>query len=120
MTEKVELKPCPFCGKEPTRRNSVQLLPTKPDDYVYCETETCPIERKPISIPEWNTRAAASAQPATARIIEINEGDSEEGEYPYLEFEVEAEVVDPPKTPATRESTGADQNADQTKSNNAD
>ena len=58
--------------------------------------------------------------PATARIIEINEGDSEEGEYPYLEFEVEAEVVDPPKTPATRESTGADQNADQTKSNNAD
>ena len=65
MTEKVELKPCPFCGKEPTRRNSVQLLPTKPDDYVYCETETCPIERKPISIPEWNTRAAASAQPAT-------------------------------------------------------
>ena len=60
-----QLKPCPFCGKEPTRRNSVQLLPTKPDDYVYCETETCPIERKPISIPEWNTRAAASAQPAT-------------------------------------------------------
>jgi hypothetical protein len=63
----IELKPCPFCGNAPTRRNGIQLAADVPKDYAYCSTETCPISRFPIYLDEWNARQECDRETADLR-----------------------------------------------------
>lgn len=45
--EKIELKPCPFCGKIP------KVIANR---YAVCETENCPMEAMAIKVSVWNLR----------------------------------------------------------------
>lgn len=56
MTE--QLKPCPFCGGEPTTHGKPNMLG---DTLVYCwGTETCGHRGLIMTVEQWQTRAGES------------------------------------------------------------
>lgn len=63
--ERIELKPCPFCGKTPIYRQGVTLKRNQlPQWNVYCSLDaddSCPLARKPFSVEQWNTRTEREA-----------------------------------------------------------
>ena len=50
MSNLVELKPCPWCGKKPEIVNRV------PDIWVSCRTKKCAVDGLHIVLKYWNRR----------------------------------------------------------------
>lgn len=53
-----ELKPCPFCGRNP------YVTPSMPNEFqdVICQTEGCALQSQSFNIKEWNTRTIVVEQ----------------------------------------------------------
>ena len=66
MTEKVELKPCPFCGGRAKFSKDGEQKVKYGNEQIYCTQcfiTAAPQETEQEAVDWWNTRA--SAQPAT-------------------------------------------------------
>lgn len=72
-----ELKPCPFCGKEP------RIVIGK---YATCETEGCPTEAIAVPVKKWNSRPVEDALQKRIAELEAENGRLREALKEIAEF----------------------------------